>query len=123
MLSLSTSIRPTNFQYVPASHLPDTQDLQVGAAFAVLLTPKSEGSGLPLELQAAKCRVLHTEPAAGAVGLMSLVARLRGSSAPGVMIHLRGMNPYVASAFQVGAAEIHNELAAPIAPRDDCRGY
>ena len=34
------------------------------------------GGKLPLELQAAKSRVLHTEPAAGAVGLSCLVMHL-----------------------------------------------
>jgi hypothetical protein len=75
--------------------------IQVGAAFAVLLTPKGEGDGLPLELQAAKCRMLHTEPAAGAVGLSALTCRLLSQQRHSLMIQLRTMNPYVTSAFQV----------------------
>lgn len=75
--------------------------LQIGAAFAVLLTQRKEGIGLPLELQAAKSRVLHAESAAGAVGLLALAQRLQSSSQPGIMLQLRKLNPYVSSAFQV----------------------
>ena len=75
--------------------------MQVGAAFAVLMTPKAEGRGPQLQLQAAKCRLLHTEPAAGAVGMLALTRRLQGQAQPGMMLQLRSMNPYVASAFQV----------------------
>ena len=50
--------------------------------------------------QAAKARLLHTEPAAGAVGLTWLLRRLQQQ--PGhAALHLRHINPHVASIFQV----------------------
>lgn len=75
--------------------------LKVGAAFAVLLTPRAESGSLALEMQAAKCRVLHTEPAAGTIGLMALIRRMQSTEGQGLMLQLRSMNPHVASAFQV----------------------
>lgn len=53
-------------------------------------------TAMPLELAAAKSSVAHTEPAAGAVGLASAVARLRQTAAT-TFLHLRGLNPYVQS--------------------------
>lgn len=79
--------------------------MQVGAALAVLLTPKAEGRGMPLSLQAAKCRLLHTEAGAGAVGLLALSRQLQGQGAQGVMLHLRTLNPYVASAIQASLCQ------------------
>ena len=75
--------------------------LQVGAAFAALVTPRAEGGACALELQAAKCRVLHTEPAAGSIGMLTLVRRIKSELNQGLMLQLRSMNPHVASAFQV----------------------
>ena len=50
--------------------------------------------------QAAKARLLHTEPAAGAVGLAMMLRRLQQQ--PGhVALHLRHINPHVSSIFQV----------------------
>ena len=51
-------------------------------------------------MQAAKARLLHTEPAAGAVGLSMLLKRLQ-QQAGHVALHLRHINPHVASIFQV----------------------
>jgi 3-oxoacyl-(acyl-carrier-protein) synthase/acyl carrier protein len=68
--------------------------IEVGAAFAVL----QAGRAGPLDLQAAKSRVLHTEPASGAVGLASLVRRL-GQTGRHQTLHLRALNPYVDSVF------------------------
>lgn len=69
--------------------------IEVGAAFAVLQGPDGE----PLSMQAAKSRLLHTEPAAGAVGLASLVLRL-GQQGRHEALHVRTLNPYVSSIFQ-----------------------
>ena len=69
--------------------------IEVGAAFAVL----QEGGGRPLELQAAKSRMLHTEPAAGALGLAMLVSRLN-STGVHQTLHLRHVNPHVVSLFK-----------------------
>ena len=56
--------------------------------------------GAPLELQAAKSRVLHTEPAAGAVGLAAAAGRLQ--RLPGQpVLHLRHTNPHVSAILQV----------------------
>ena len=76
--------------------------IEVGAAFAVL---QAQGER-PLELQAAKSRVLHTEPAAGAVGLANLVLRLRQTGRHETL-HLRHVNPHVSSIFtsQIGKKE------------------
>ncbi len=74
--------------------------IEVGAAFSVL----QNGEGRPLELQAAKSRVLHTEPAAGAVGLANLVLRLRKVGAHETL-HLRNINPHVGSIFNSQAGK------------------
>ena len=69
--------------------------IEVGAAFAVF---RSAVAGTqPLELQAAKNRLAHTEPAAGAVGLAAAAARLGRADAGARFLHLRALNPYVAS--------------------------
>ena len=73
--------------------------MQVGAAFTVLQVGGAEGAA-PLELQAAKSRLLHLEPAAGAAGLTMLVTRLQ--QAPNHdTLHLRSVNPHVGAIFQV----------------------
>jgi acyl transferase domain-containing protein len=74
--------------------------IEVGAAFAVF----QNGEGRPLELQAAKSRVLHTEPAAGAVGLSNLVLRLRKVGVHETL-HLRNINPHVRSIFSSHAGK------------------
>jgi acyl transferase domain-containing protein len=74
--------------------------IEVSAAFDVLLGEDGSQNtvGRPLELQAVKSRLLHTEPAAGAVGLAMLVKRLE---LKGVHhnLHLRTINPHVVSVF------------------------
>lgn len=77
-----------------------TNDAQVGAAFTVLQVSGEEAGQQPLELQAAKSRLLHTEPAAGALGLAMLAARLQGFASH-QFLHLRSVNPHVAAIFQV----------------------
>ncbi|KAK9803997.1 hypothetical protein WJX72_011444 [[Myrmecia] bisecta] len=72
--------------------------IEVGAAFAVLQSARSE-TRQPLELQAAKSRLLHTEPAAGAVGLALLVQHLGGLGRH-VTLHLRHLNPHIAGICQ-----------------------
>ena len=72
--------------------------MQIGAAFAVL---QAQGeTAAPLELQAAKSRLLHLEPAAGAAGLGMLTARLQQQPSHETL-HLRAVNPHVAAIFQV----------------------
>ena len=72
--------------------------MQIGAAFAVL---QAQGeAAAPLELQAAKSRLLHLEPAAGAAGLGMLTARLQQQPSHETL-HLRAVNPHVAAIFQV----------------------
>lgn len=51
-------------------------------------------------MQAAKARLLHSEPAAGAVGLAMVLQRLQQRGFH-VALHLRSLNPHVASIFQV----------------------
>ena len=50
-----------------------------------------------LGTQAAKNRLAHTEPAAGAVGLAAAAARLGRADISARFLHLRALNPYVAS--------------------------
>ena len=75
---------------------------QIGAAFTVLQSAGTE-EGAPLELQAAKSRLLHLEPAAGAAGLTQLLARLQQTPSHETL-HLRSVNSHVATIFQVGMA-------------------
>jgi acyl transferase domain-containing protein len=74
--------------------------IEVGAAFAVLQRSSSPAPGAPhpLHLQAAKSRLLHTEPAAGAIGLGALVQHL-AQQGEHVMLHLRTINPHVNGVF------------------------
>ncbi len=65
-----------------------------------MLQVSREEARAPLELQAAKSRLLHTEPAAGALGLALLAARLQGMPSHHTL-HLRSVNPHVAAIFQV----------------------
>eukprot|EP00887_Chlorella_sp_A99_P003342 scaffold26.g3342.t1 len=74
--------------------------IEVGAALAALHARNaSTAAACPLEMQAAKSRLLHTEPAAGAVGLAALVQRL-GPGAGHVTLHLRTVNPHVAGVVE-----------------------
>ena len=82
---------------------------QVGAAFAVL-QEGAAGAARPFALQAAKSRVLHTEPAAGAVGLAAMAAQLSQMPSP-AMLHLRHVNPHVAAIFQVCWIDGHSPSA------------
>ena len=59
----------------------------------------------PLELQAAKCRLLHAEPAAGAVGLAAVADRLRQAGGP-AMLHLRSLNAYLGPTMQVAGCKL-----------------
>lgn len=79
--------------------------IEVGAAFAVLCQgDSSSGTTPPLKLQAAKSHLLHTEPAAGAVGLTHLVQQLQHQGSH-TILHLCHINPYVASNFESHAAK------------------
>lgn len=81
---------------MPGTALGDP--IEVGAALAAFA-----GAGArPLELQAAKSRLLHTEPAAGAVGLAMLGFRMSQEAAQPTL-HLRAVNPHVGSVLE-GAA-------------------
>lgn len=90
---------------------------QIGAAFTVLQAASGEAAG-PLELQAAKPRLLHLEPAAGAAGLAMLAARLQQMPSHDTL-HLRTVNPHVAAIFQVCMPA--NTLMAPLQIATQCR--
>jgi hypothetical protein len=72
----------------------------VGAAAEALAGSAGAKARRPLELQAAKCALLHGEPAAGALGLAAAAARLRQAGGP-AMLHLRALNANLAPVFQV----------------------
>lgn len=72
--------------------------IEMGAAYTVLQVPSTDALQ-PLETQAAKSRLLHTEPAAGALGMACLVMRL-GQAAGHILPHLRTLNPHVAGLAQ-----------------------
>lgn len=76
---------------------------------------------MPLELAAAKSSIAHTEPAAGAVGLAGIAARLRQTTAS-AFLHLRGLNPYVQS-IAAGSKGRRGWLARrqPTAMHDEAR--
>ena len=61
-------------------------------------------------LQAAKARLLHSEPAAGAVGLTMVLQRLQQQGGH-VALHLRHLNPHVASIFQVSSVGCQPQLS------------
>ena len=71
--------------------------IEIGAALAVLDSERY--SIFPLSLQAIKSQLLHSEPAAGAVGLASMARRLRQDDCQR-MLHLRTINPHVIGLFQ-----------------------
>lgn len=70
--------------------------IETGAAAAALMG--APGRSQPLMLAAAKSLAGHAEPAAGAVGLISMVAALVSSQRQPVL-HLRTLNPLVSSAL------------------------
>ena len=57
----------------PGAHVPLTTHTPARSLHRAAM---QGGAGPPLELQATKSRLLHAEPAAGAVGLASLALRL-----------------------------------------------
>jgi len=82
---------------------------QVGAAAEALAGSAGAKARRPLELQAAKCALLHGEPAAGALGLAAAAARLRQADGP-AMLHLRALNANLAPVFQArGGARVQGE--------------
>ena len=62
----------------------------------------SHAGSRPVSLSAAKSALGHTETAAGAVGILQAAGRLAASTHP-EMLHLRSLNPYVASTFAANA--------------------
>ena len=82
--------------------------IEVGAALAVL---QPAAGGQPLSMHSTKSRLLHTEPAAGAVGLASLVRRL-GNVGSHETLHLRTLNPYVSSIFNTQRASRQSQVWA-----------
>jgi len=70
--------------------------IEIGAAAASLMG--SPDRRQPLFLSAAKSIIGHAEPAAGAVGLLSLISTLASHQRQPIL-HLRTLNPLVASAM------------------------
>lgn len=85
--------------------------IELGAATAVL----PGCGGMPLRLTAAKSRVGHAEPAAGAVGMLQAMGQLQQNSSRAIT-HLTRMNNYITgiySELQAAGAQV------PWAPRQD----
>ncbi|XRB19758.1 phenolphthiocerol/phthiocerol polyketide synthase [Pseudoscourfieldia marina] len=89
--------------------------IEVGGSFAVLVQAKGRVS--PLVMSAAKSAVGHTEPGAGAVGLLQVVHDLRTTSVAPVM-HLTSVNPHMigvlttpAYAFMKSATQLARDSA------------
>ena len=70
--------------------------IEVGALHAVLVAPTQTPRLAPLTLSAVKSHMGHTEPAAGAVGLLHAVMEARGLSAQAI-VHLTAINPHLTS--------------------------
>lgn len=87
------------FVAVHGTGTPLGDPIETGAAAAALMG--APGRSQPLLLASAKSLAGHAEPAAGTVGLISLVAALASCQRQPVL-HLRMLNPLVASAL--GAA-------------------
>ena len=75
--------------------------IEVGAAAAVFLNSKSDLPNSRLMLLAAKSWVGHSEPAAGIAGLAHAQLALQHQMQLPIL-HLRGVNPHVASALEQG---------------------
>ena len=93
--------------------------IEVGGSFAVLVQAKGRVS--PLVMSAAKSAVGHTEPGAGAVGLLQVVHDLRTTSVAPVM-HLTSVNPHMigvlttpAYAFMKSATQLARDSATRVA--------
>jgi len=79
--------------------------IEINAALTVLM-PKRGNS--MLELSAAKASAGHAEPAAGSVGVASLILSLEDNHIPQAL-HLRQVNPYVQQCLE-GQAKVQGKL-------------
>ncbi len=82
------------------SHCTKCGDLERNCSMCDHIRTAYRGNDPPASVsavQAAKNRLAHTEPAAGAVGLAATAARLGRADTSARFLHLRTLNPYVAS--------------------------
>ena len=77
--------------------------LEVGAASAVLLVPSGGSAPGPLALGAAKSVAGHTEPAAGALGLIQLALEL-GQLSRAPLHHMARPSAHMVSTLLAGGA-------------------
>jgi acyl transferase domain-containing protein len=94
--------------------------IEVGAACAVFFPPSSanEDCSPPLVLESSKAWAGHTEPAAGALGLVTLCEGALARSVRGLGCALRQLNPHV-SAAAAGAREMIMPRQASVLPTAD----
>jgi len=91
--------------------------IEVGAAAAVFSQHATAGSGrIPLALVTSKSSLGHAEPAAGIVGALHSLNAVQQVALPPLM-HLRTLNPFVASALTSGTAAQAFSLPRQLAPR------
>jgi len=83
--------------------------IEVGAAHAVLVEPSRL---VPLTLSAVKSCMGHTEPAAGAVGMLHAVLGVRAHSARPIM-QLIAINPHLASLTRKALSGAVDSMALP----------
>lgn len=75
----------------------------------------------PITLSAAKSALGHTETAAGAVGILQATGRLAGHTHP-ELLHLRSLNPYVASTLASSAKASASWMARSGHPVNESSG-
>lgn len=91
--------------------------IEVGAAAAVFSQRAAAASGCtPLALITSKSSLGHAEPAAGIVGAFHSLNAVQQAALPPLM-HLRTLNPFVASALATGIAAEAFSLPRQLAPR------
>ena len=86
--------------------------IEVGAAHAVLVESNSATRLAPLTMSAMKSCMGHTEPAAGAVGLLHAVLGAGALSARGI-VHLKAINPHLASLTRNATSRAVDAMALP----------
>lgn len=94
--------------------------IEVGAVAAVF-SQRVSASTSPTALITSKSSMGHAEPAAGIVGVLHSLNAVQQGALPSLM-HLRTLNPFVASALGSGRGDGPFFLPRQLAPRAMCGG-